>query len=182
MLASFMVSKGMFKLLVVMFWLWPQAKMPRLFGFGTKAKARPKPWPQLAFGLAWRSSKPGPGQEAMAFTANYLNFFWPFSVDINLNKHDFRRSPQTSEQAIWGNQLNQCSEPTQTHLNRCSQQSAVSGNLLRIIARHLVPCRPHDDYATPDRICSIPCSESSANTFTPAARTFQSLTLRRSMI
>ncbi|KAJ7694554.1 hypothetical protein B0H17DRAFT_1178558 [Mycena rosella] len=36
----------------VMFWLWPQAKKPRLFGFGTKAKAKPKFWPELAVGLA----------------------------------------------------------------------------------------------------------------------------------
>ncbi|KAJ7697139.1 hypothetical protein B0H17DRAFT_1130455 [Mycena rosella] len=37
---------------VVMFWLWPQAKKPRLFGFGTKAKAKPKFWLELAFGPA----------------------------------------------------------------------------------------------------------------------------------
>ncbi|KAJ6460644.1 hypothetical protein C8R45DRAFT_1081168 [Mycena sanguinolenta] len=54
----------------LMFWLWLQARKPWLFGFGTRAKARPKPWPGLAFSLAWQSSKPGPGQKAMAFTGN----------------------------------------------------------------------------------------------------------------
>ncbi|KAJ7778631.1 hypothetical protein DFH07DRAFT_765852 [Mycena maculata] len=38
---------------LVMFWLWPQAKKPGLFSFGTKAKAKPNFWPALAFGLAW---------------------------------------------------------------------------------------------------------------------------------
>ena len=37
---------------LVMFWLWPQAKKPWLFGFGTKAKAGPTFWPGLAFGPA----------------------------------------------------------------------------------------------------------------------------------
>ncbi|KAJ7153389.1 hypothetical protein C8R46DRAFT_1301900 [Mycena filopes] len=45
---------------LVMSWLWPEAKKPRLFGFGTKAKPEPKPWPGLAFGLAWDLSRPKP--------------------------------------------------------------------------------------------------------------------------
>ncbi|KAJ7506964.1 hypothetical protein B0H11DRAFT_2185513 [Mycena galericulata] len=36
---------------LVMFWLWPRAKKPWLLGFGTKAKAKPKSWPGMAFGL-----------------------------------------------------------------------------------------------------------------------------------
>ncbi|KAJ7430200.1 hypothetical protein B0H11DRAFT_2211484 [Mycena galericulata] len=51
--------------------LWPEAKKPRLFGFGTKAKAKPKFWPGLAFGLAWPSEKPKPGQKAMAFDGHF---------------------------------------------------------------------------------------------------------------
>ncbi|KAJ7156382.1 hypothetical protein C8R46DRAFT_1040918 [Mycena filopes] len=46
--------------LVMMSWLWPEAKKPRLFGFGTKAKPEPKSWPGLAFGLAWDLSRPKP--------------------------------------------------------------------------------------------------------------------------
>ncbi|KAJ7227565.1 hypothetical protein C8J57DRAFT_1252475 [Mycena rebaudengoi] len=34
---------------LVMVWLWPEAKKPRLFGFGTKAKAKPKVWPGQIF-------------------------------------------------------------------------------------------------------------------------------------
>jgi hypothetical protein len=52
-----------------MFWLWPQAKKPWLFGFGTKAKAKPKNWPGMAFGLAWQYLRPKPGQKAKASTA-----------------------------------------------------------------------------------------------------------------
>jgi hypothetical protein len=44
----------------VFLWLWPEAKKPRLFGFGTKAKANPKMWPGLAFGLAWQFLRPKP--------------------------------------------------------------------------------------------------------------------------
>ncbi|KAJ7483772.1 hypothetical protein B0H11DRAFT_1914639 [Mycena galericulata] len=38
-------GKPLLRLLLVMFWLWPQAKKPWLLGFGTKAKAKPKSWP-----------------------------------------------------------------------------------------------------------------------------------------
>ncbi|KAJ7277660.1 hypothetical protein C8J57DRAFT_1222462 [Mycena rebaudengoi] len=51
---------------IVMIWLWPQAKKPGLFGFGTEAKAKPTIWPGLAFGLAWEYPKPKPGEKAMA--------------------------------------------------------------------------------------------------------------------
>jgi hypothetical protein len=46
---------------LVFLWLWPQAKKPtRLFGFSTKAIARPKLWPGLAFVLAWQFLRPKP--------------------------------------------------------------------------------------------------------------------------
>ncbi|KAJ7469909.1 hypothetical protein B0H11DRAFT_1920247 [Mycena galericulata] len=51
---------------IVLFWLWPLAKKPWLFGFGTKAKAKPKSWPDGAFGLACPSLRPKPGQKAKA--------------------------------------------------------------------------------------------------------------------
>ncbi|KAJ6474920.1 hypothetical protein C8R45DRAFT_935454 [Mycena sanguinolenta] len=50
--------------------LLSEARKPWLFGFSTRAKARPKPWPEMAFSLAWQSPKPGPGQKAMAFTGS----------------------------------------------------------------------------------------------------------------
>jgi hypothetical protein len=45
---------------LVMFWLWPQAKKPWLFGFGTKAKAKPpiSRWPGLRFGQAKAKFRP----------------------------------------------------------------------------------------------------------------------------
>jgi hypothetical protein len=49
--------------------LGPQAKKPWLFGFGAKAKAKPKIWPGMAFGLAWQHLRPKPGQKAKASTA-----------------------------------------------------------------------------------------------------------------
>jgi hypothetical protein len=54
-----------------MFWLWPQAKKPWLFGFGTKAKAKPKIWPGMAFGLAWQYLRSKPGQKAKASIAHF---------------------------------------------------------------------------------------------------------------
>ncbi|KAJ6522234.1 hypothetical protein DFH09DRAFT_1097320 [Mycena vulgaris] len=48
-------------------WLWPEAKKPRLFDFGTKAKAKPKSWPEMVFGPALHSLRPKPGQKAVAF-------------------------------------------------------------------------------------------------------------------
>jgi len=44
----------------VFFRLWPQAKKPWLFGFGTGAKAKPKFWPELACDLAWQLLGPKP--------------------------------------------------------------------------------------------------------------------------
>jgi hypothetical protein len=51
-----------------MFWLWPQAKKPWLFGFGTKAKAKPpiSRWPGLRFGQAKAKFRPNFPLKAMA--------------------------------------------------------------------------------------------------------------------
>ncbi|KAJ7124270.1 hypothetical protein C8R44DRAFT_734778 [Mycena epipterygia] len=53
---------------LVMFWLWPQAKKPWLFGFGTQAKAKPTigRWPGLRFSQAKAKYCPNSPPEAMA--------------------------------------------------------------------------------------------------------------------
>jgi hypothetical protein len=55
--------------LLVFLWLWPQAKKPRLFGFGTKAKAKPRDncWLGLRFCQAKAKKYANPPPKAMAF-------------------------------------------------------------------------------------------------------------------
>jgi hypothetical protein len=52
------------------------------FGFGTKAKAKPKIWPGLAFGLAWQYLGPTPGQKAKASTACFEGHWWRPEMDV----------------------------------------------------------------------------------------------------
>jgi hypothetical protein len=62
---------------LVMFWLWPQAKKPWLFGFGTKAKAKPpiSRWLGLRFGQAKVKFRPNFPLQAMALALARLRIF-----------------------------------------------------------------------------------------------------------
>ncbi|KAJ7264218.1 hypothetical protein C8J57DRAFT_1230693 [Mycena rebaudengoi] len=93
-----------------MFWLWPQAKKPRLFDFGTRAKVRLKFWLRIGFGLAWDFARPKPKfgitacQKAAAFGFQDKAGAW-IGFGLGLEAIKVRPKPQLSGQAKAGTSL-----------------------------------------------------------------------------